>query len=124
VAQAYSKTVEISFPRSSLTPCLLEDDPEQLDGLSSLVTELGYESVSTSDPEEALKAVRYGRCRLMIANIHASGTEGYEFPDRALRTDPGLHVIVVTGEYTRDSALESIPAAPPTFFPNPSIATA
>ena len=108
MAQAYSRTVEISSPKSSLTPCLLEDDPVQLDGLSSLVTELGYDSVSTSDPEEALKAVGYGRCRPMIANIHASGTEGYEFLYRALRTDPGLHLIVVTGEYTLDSALESI----------------
>jgi len=119
MAHAYSKTVEISSLKSSLTPCLLEDDPVQLDRLSALVAELGYESVSTSDPDEALTAVRCGRCRLMIVNIHASGTEGYEFLDRALRTDPGLHVIVITGEYTLDSALESIRRGAADFLPKP-----
>jgi len=55
MAQAYSRTIEIASPKSSLTPCLLEDDPVQLQGLSSLVTELGYDPVSTCDPEEAAK---------------------------------------------------------------------
>src|SRR5436305_12492883 len=119
MAHAYSRTVEIAAPKSSLTPCLLEDDPSQLQALSSLVAELGYQPVATSDPEEALKAVRYGRCRLIIANIHACGTEGYEFLDRALRVDPGLHVIVVTGEYTLDSALETIRRGAADFLPKP-----
>src|SRR5262249_9472615 len=93
--------------------------PAQLDALSALVAELGYEPVSTSDPEEALKAVRYGRCRLMLANIHASGTEGYEFLDRALRTDPGLHIIVMSREYTLDIALETIRRGAADFLPQP-----
>jgi len=119
MAPAYSGTLEIASPKSSLTPCLLEDDPVQLQGLSSLVTELGYDPVSTCDPDEALKAVRYGRCRLMIANIHACGTEGYDFLDRALRVDPGLRVIVVTGEYTLDSALETTRRGAADFLPKP-----
>ena len=46
MAQVYSRTVEIASPKSWLTPCLLEDDPVQLQGLSSVVTELGYDPVS------------------------------------------------------------------------------
>ena len=119
VAQAYSKAVEIATPKSSLTPCILDDDPAQLDALSSMIMELGYEPVPTSDPEEALKAVRYGRCRLVLADLNASGANGYEFLDRALRTDPGLHVIVMTGEYTLDSALEAIRRGATDFLPKP-----
>jgi DNA-binding NtrC family response regulator len=119
VAQASSRPIEIASPTSSLAPCLLDDDPVRLEALSLLVAELGYEPVPTCDPEEALKAVRYGRCRLMIANIHASGTEGYEFLDRALRTDPGLHVIVVSSEYTLESALEAIRRGATDFLPRP-----
>jgi CheY-like chemotaxis protein len=73
VAQAYSKAVEIVAPKGSLTPCILDSDPAQLEALSSLVAELGYEPVPTADPEEALKAIRYGRCRLVLADIHVSG---------------------------------------------------
>jgi DNA-binding NtrC family response regulator len=119
MSQAHPQTVEIASPKGSLTPCRREDDPVQLQALSSLVAELGYEPIATSDPEEALKAVRYGRCRLIIANIHACGTEGYEFLDRALRVDPGLHVIVVTAEYTLDSALETIRRGAADFLPKP-----
>jgi DNA-binding NtrC family response regulator len=119
VAHAYPKTVEIAAPKSSLTPCILEDDPVQLDALSALVAELGYECLPTSDPEEALKAVRYGRCRLLLAGIHGAAGNGYEFLDRALRTDPGLHVIVVTSEYTLDSALEAIRRGAADFLPKP-----
>ncbi len=119
MAQPYSRPVETALPKSSLTPCLLDDDPARLQALSALVAELGYEPVPTSDPEEALKAVRYGRCRLMIANIHAYGTESYEFLDRALRSDPGLHVVVVASEYTLESALEAIRRGAADFLPRP-----
>ena len=66
------KPLKSPLPKSSLTPCVLEEDPVQLDALAALIAELGYECVPTSDPEEALKAVRYGRCRLMLAGIHGS----------------------------------------------------
>jgi DNA-binding NtrC family response regulator len=119
---AHAKPVEINVTRSSLTPCILEADPAQLEALAALIGELGYETVPTSDPEEALKAVRYGRCRLMLAGIHGSnadGMNGYDFVDRVLRTDPGLHVIVVTSDYTLDSALEAIRRGAADFLPKP-----
>jgi DNA-binding NtrC family response regulator len=119
VAHAYSKAVEIVAPTSSLTPCVLDDDPVELEALVSLIAELGYEPVPTSDPEEALKAIRYGRCRLVLADVHASGSDGYEFLDRALRSDPGVHVIIMTREYTLDSALEAIRRGATDFLPKP-----
>jgi DNA-binding NtrC family response regulator len=119
VAIAYSKTVEIVAPKSSLRPCILDDDPVQLDAMTALIADLGYEAVPTSDPEEALKAVRHGRCRLVIANLRASGGDGYQFLDRTLRTDPGVHVIVMTSDYTLDSALEAIRRGAADFLPKP-----
>jgi DNA-binding NtrC family response regulator len=104
----YPKAVEIAAPKSSLTPCVPDDDPAQLDAPLSMIVELGYEPVPTGDPEEALKPIRYGRGRLVLADIHASRIDGYEFLDRALRSDPGVHVIVMNSEYTLDSALEAI----------------
>lgn len=87
------KGLETAATKSSLTPCIFDGDPEQLDQLAGLVAEMGYNSVPTGDPEEALKMVRYGRCRLVLANVHTPISNGYEFLDRALRSDPGVHVI-------------------------------
>ena len=75
VAHAYSKAVEIVAPKSSLTPCILDDDPVELEALAALIAEMGYEPIPTSDPEEALKMVRYGRCRLVLADVHTPGSE-------------------------------------------------
>jgi hypothetical protein len=41
----------------SLTPCILDDDPAQLELLSEMIAGLGYDSLPTSDPEEALRLV-------------------------------------------------------------------
>jgi DNA-binding NtrC family response regulator len=119
MAHAYSKTLEVSAPKSSLTPCILDDDPELLETLSTLVSEMGYEPIPTADPEEALKMVRCGRSRLVLAEVHMPGLSGYEFLDRALQCDPGVHVIVMSKDYTLESALEAIRRGATDFLPKP-----
>jgi DNA-binding NtrC family response regulator len=118
VAQTHPKAVENTATKSSLTPCILDDDPAQLEMLAALVAEMGYEPISTSSAEEALKLVQYGRCRLVLVDVHMPEMDGYEFLDRALRGDPGLHVIM-TGEYTLESALEAVRRGATDFLPKP-----
>src|SRR5277367_617512 len=119
VAHAYTKTVELTATKTSLTPCILDDDHSQLDLLSAAMEDMGYDAVTTSDPEEALGLVRSGRCRLVLADVNMPGMNGYEFLDRALRSDPGIHVIVMTGEYTLESALDAIRRGATDFLPKP-----
>jgi DNA-binding NtrC family response regulator len=114
-----SKTVDIVAPKTSLTPCILDDDPVQLDILAGLIAQMGYEPIPTPDPEVALKLVKHGRCRLVLASVRMPEIDGYEFLDRALHSDPGVHVILMAGEYTLESALEAIRRGASDFLPKP-----
>ncbi len=111
--------MEIAAPRTSLTPCILDEDPGQLEGLAAVIGEMGYEPIPTTDPEEALRLVRRGRCRLLLADLHMPGMRRYEFLDQVLRCDPGVHVIVMTREYTLETALEAIRRGAADFLPKP-----
>jgi DNA-binding NtrC family response regulator len=119
VAQAHTKAIEILSPKTTLIPCILDQDPAQLHMLQALISDLGYEAIPTSDPEEALQLVRVGRCRMVLADMHMPGMNDYEFLDRVLRSDPGVHVIVMTADYTLDSALEAIRRGATDFLPKP-----
>ena len=69
MSYATYKPVEVSTVRSSMTPCIFDDDPAERDALNSLIMDMGYEPVCTSDPEEALRLILLGRCRLVFAFI-------------------------------------------------------
>jgi DNA-binding NtrC family response regulator len=104
---------------TSLIPCVLDDDPGQLEMLSAQIADMGYEAVATADPQEALQLVRSGRCRLVLADVRMPEMDGYEFLDQALQSDPGVHVVVMTGEYALESALEAIRRGATDFLPKP-----
>lgn len=114
-----TKPAELLAPKTSLTPCILDDDPGQLEMLTSLVASMGYEAIPTADPEEALKLIKRGRCRLALVDVHMPVLDGYEFLGQALQSDPGVHILLMTGDYTLDSALEAIRRGAADFLPKP-----
>ncbi len=87
--------------------------------LAAIVADMGYDSVTTANPEEALNLVRSGHSRLVLADVHMPGMDGFQFLDEALRCDPGTHVIVMTGDYTLESALDAIRRGATDFVPKP-----
>jgi DNA-binding NtrC family response regulator len=119
MAYATYKSVVVSPIQSSLTPCIFDDDPTERDSLSHLITDMGYEPVSTADAEEALRLVRMGRCRVVFASTHLENPDPFDFLDRALRCDPGVHVMIMTAQYTLERALEAIRRGAADFLPKP-----
>ena len=119
MAETHGRSTAGGAAKGSLTPCILDDDPAQLEVLSAQVTDLGYEPICIANPHEALAAVRSGRCRLFLVDVRMPEMDGYEFLDRALQIDPGAHVLLMTGEYTLDSALDAVRRGAMDFLPKP-----
>src|SRR5579863_1674862 len=119
MSYATYKSVEIPTLHSSLTPCIFEDEPAERDSLTSLISDIGYESVSTGDPEEALRLIRTGRCRIVFASVHLQNPDPFDFLERALRCDPGIHIMVMAAVYTLEAALEAIRKGATDFLPKP-----
>ena len=55
----------------------------------------------------------------VLASVHLDSPDPYDFLDRALRCDPGLHIMVMTQGYTLDTALEAIRRGAADFLPRP-----
>ena len=66
-----------------------------------------------------MRLVQSGTCRVILGDVHLPGIHAYEFLDRLLRVDPGVHVIIITKEDTLESALEAIRRGATDFLPKP-----
>jgi len=49
-----------------------------------------------------------GTCRAVVADMKMPGMDGLAFLEKTLQCDPGMYVVLVTGHYSVDAAIEAI----------------
>jgi DNA-binding NtrC family response regulator len=106
-------------PRAIVDLCILDDEPSMLEMLRETLTSFGYRSLGTSDPQEALDYVGKGKGRVILCDMKMPKMDGLEFLERALHLDPGVYVILMTGFYSIDSAIEAIKRGAYDYLPKP-----
>jgi DNA-binding NtrC family response regulator len=87
---------------------ILDDDPAHVELLCEQVKRLGYKAAGTTDAGEALELVRRGECRVVLTDLLMPGLDGLGFLTRALELDPAAFVILLSGSYTLESAVEAV----------------
>lgn len=97
-----------ALARKNLPVCVLDDDPDQVELSVELLEKAGFPAVGTTDPHEALRKVGLGGCRVVLVDLKMPVMDGFAFLEKSLRQDPGIYVILVTGFYSVDSAIEAI----------------
>src|SRR5271157_207238 len=96
-------------PTRDLVPvCILDDDTSLVEMLSASLERLGCEALGTTDPMRALDMISQGRCRVVLCDLRMPAMDGLTFLKQALERDPGVYVILMTGFYSLDSAIEAI----------------
>jgi DNA-binding NtrC family response regulator len=99
--------------------CVVDDDAGVLQMLEETLSRLGYHSFGTSDPEKALEFVSSGKGRIVLCDLRMPSMDGLMFLKRALHEDPGVYVILMTGYYSIDSAIEAIKRGAYDYLPKP-----
>ena len=105
--------------RETLPICVVDDEPSTVEMLQNSVQQMGYPAVGFTDPREALEQVRLGRCRIVLCDLKMPAMDGLAFLEQALQYDPGIPVILMTGFYSLDSAIEAIKRGAYDYLPKP-----
>jgi two-component system response regulator PilR (NtrC family) len=98
--------VELSCKNLSI--CILDDEAYHVELTSKRLEAAGFPVSGTTSAQEALQKVRSGSCRVVVAGLKMPGMDGLAFLEKALQSDPGMYLILVTGFYAVDSAIEAI----------------
>ncbi len=94
--------------RRSLPVCVLDDELDLVEVTAMKLGRLGFPAMGTTNPEDALGQVRVGACRVVLVDMKMPGMDGFTFLEKSLQLDPNIAVILVTGFYSVDSAIEAI----------------
>src|SRR5258706_5436712 len=63
----------------ALTVCVLDDEQAMVEMLQESLRCLGFSSIGTSDPQNALDLVDQGRARVVMSDIKMPGRDGLQF---------------------------------------------
>jgi two-component system, NtrC family, response regulator HydG len=108
MATAISRVSEHSHELPSLKVYILDDDLEFALGVEGAVKHFGHSPIISSDPQVLLDGVRRKRCEVAIADIRMPAMDGLDFLAEVQEIDSQIPVVLMTGFYSIDSAIEAI----------------
>lgn len=107
------------FPEPIVDICVIDDDVAMVEMLCETLTSFGHRCFGTTDPHEGLRYVGKRKGRIVLCDLKMPTMDGLAFLKQALHQDPGVYVILMTGFYSIDSAIEAIKHGAYDYLPKP-----
>lgn len=98
---------------------VIDDDPQHLDLLRVALQQDGLEIITCSDAEQGLDLVFAQRPDIVIVDLVMPKLTGMEILERVNASHPEIDVILMTGQYSTDSAVEAIQKGAADYFEKP-----
>jgi len=86
----------------------IDDDPQSLSQITDALGDEGLEVTTTEDPEAGFEMFQRLRPRIVILDLIMPRASGMDLLKRMIAADPGSNVIVISGHYSAESAMEAI----------------
>ncbi len=87
---------------------ILDDEPDMLENCRRILGAVGYECLTTTEPEIALKLLETDHLDLLLTDLRMPTISGLEILKRARAIDPSRPVIMLTAFATIESAVEAM----------------
>lgn len=86
----------------------IDDDSATLRLIQDALADAGLDIHTASDPQAGLEAFKSLHPRIVLVDLMMPVLTGMDLLERMLSKDPGVEVILMTGHYSTDSAVEAI----------------
>ena len=103
----------------SMRLVVIDDDPKNLKFVNFILTNAGPEIHTASDPQAGLDLIHRLRPQIVLMDLVMPGVQGMELLQKIVEFDPGIDVILMTGYYSTESAVEAIQKGAADYFPKP-----
>jgi DNA-binding NtrC family response regulator len=114
----------MSENHARLAMVIIDDNPGSLEMLAAALSETGVEIHTASDPEEGVELVYQNHPQIVLTDLRMPKLDGLEVLDRVIEFDPAIDVVLMTGHYSSESAVEAIQRGASDYLNKPvSIAT-
>jgi DNA-binding NtrC family response regulator len=86
----------------------VDDDAQTLEYITTALAQPGVKITSTTDPRTAFDLFLVFRPQLVLLDLMMPGISGMELLQHIVAADPTVDVILVTSDYSTDSAVEAV----------------
>jgi|SRR5579864_471916 len=93
---------------SPLKVLAIDDDSQSLDLIRAALKQQKLQILTATDPDEGFEIFLRERPRIILLDLVMPRVSGMELLERMLDIDPGLDIMLITGQYSAESAVEAI----------------
>ncbi|MFY9647889.1 MAG: sigma-54 dependent transcriptional regulator [Terriglobales bacterium] len=97
--------VEKSF---GLRMLVIDDEYQNLELIRSALDQKGLEIFTTADPESGMAIFQQQRPEIVLMDLRMPKIGGMDLLEQMVLSDPGTEIILMTGYYSTESAVEAI----------------